>query len=81
MLHTQNPKFPLEEAALCGLKSREQRLKYLRLSADLVGHGFPEVCRHRNPVQYSCLENLKEQRSLAGYSSWGLKEMDLTEVT
>ena len=61
MLHTQNPKFPLAEAALCGLKSRQQRLKYLRLSADLVGHGFPEVCRHRNPVQYFFLENLKDK--------------------
>ena len=25
---------------------------------------------HGNPLQYSCLENLREQRSLAGYSPW-----------
>ena len=32
-----------------------------------------------NPLQYSCLENLHGQRSLAGYSSWGRKELDTTE--
>jgi len=24
-----------------------------------------------NPLQYSCLENPMDKRSLAGYSSWG----------
>ena len=32
-----------------------------------------------NPLQYSCLENLHGQRSLAGYSPWGRKESDMTE--
>ena len=33
-----------------------------------------------NPLQYSCLENPHEQRSLAGYSqSMGYKESDTTE--
>ena len=32
-----------------------------------------------NPLQYSCLENLHGQRSLAGYSSWGREELDTTE--
>ena len=32
-----------------------------------------------NPLQYSCLENLHGQRSLAGYSPWGLKELNTTE--
>ena len=31
---------------------------------------------HGNPPQYSCLENPHEQRSLAGYSPWGHKELD-----
>ena len=31
------------------------------------------------PLQYSCLENPHEQRSLAGYSPWGHKESDMTE--
>ena len=34
---------------------------------------------HGNPLQYSCLENLHEQRSLANYSPWGHKELDITE--
>ena len=34
---------------------------------------------HGNPLQYSCLENPHGQRSLAGYSSWGRKELDMTE--
>ena len=34
---------------------------------------------HGNPLQYSCLENPKGQRSLAGYSPWGCKELDMTE--
>ena len=34
---------------------------------------------HSNPIQYSCLENLHGQRSLAGYNPWGRKESDMTE--
>ena len=34
---------------------------------------------HGNPLQNSCLENPHGQRSLAGYSSWGHKELDMTE--
>ena len=34
---------------------------------------------HGNPLQYSCLENPIEQRSLVGYSPWGHKELDMTE--
>jgi len=35
---------------------------------------------HGNPLQYSCLENSHGQRSLEGYSPWGHKELDATEV-
>ena len=35
--------------------------------------------RHGNPFQYSCLENPHGQRSPAGYSPWGRKELDTTE--
>ena len=31
-----------------------------------------------NPLQYSCLENSTEEEP-AGYSSWGHKELDMTE--
>jgi len=32
-----------------------------------------------NPFQYSCLENPHAQRSLVGYSPWGLRESDTTD--
>ena len=32
-----------------------------------------------NPLQYSCLENPMDKRSLAGYSPWGHKESDRSE--
>ena len=32
-----------------------------------------------NPLQNSCLENSHGQRSLAGYSPWGHKELDTAE--
>ena len=34
-----------------------------------------------SPLQYSCLENPRGQRRLAGYSPWGCTELDMTEVT
>ena len=34
---------------------------------------------HGNPFQYSHLENPCGQRSLAGHSPWGCKELDMTE--
>ena len=39
---------------------------------------FPGV-GNGNPFQYSCLEKLNGQRSLAGYSLRGCKESDTTE--
>ena len=33
-----------------------------------------------NLLQYSCLEEFRGQGSLAGYSPWGHKELDTTEV-
>ena len=34
---------------------------------------------HGNPLQYSCLENPHEQRSLVGHSPQGWKETDMSE--
>ena len=34
---------------------------------------------HGNSLQYSCLENPMDNRSLAGYSPWNCKEPDMTE--
>ena len=36
---------------------------------------------HGNPLQYSCVVNPTEQRSLVGYSKWGRKELEPTEAT
>ena len=36
---------------------------------------------HGNPLQYCGLENPHGQRSLVGYSPWGLKELKMTEAT
>ena len=33
------------------------------------------------PLQYSCLENPMDRGAWQGYSSWGLKESDMTEHT
>ena len=45
--------------------------------ADLIpGLGRCPGRGHGNLFQYSCLENLRGQRSLVGYSPWGLKESD-----
>jgi len=34
---------------------------------------------HGNPLQYFCLENPHEQKSIVGYSPVGCKELDTTE--
>ena len=34
-----------------------------------------------NPLQYSCLENPMDKRSLMGFSPWGCKGSDMTETT
>ena len=36
---------------------------------------------HGNLLQYSCLENPMDREALAGYSPWGHKESDSTDVT
>ena len=43
------------------------------------GSGRSPGLGHGNPLQYFCLENPPEQRSLAGYSPWRHKELDTTE--
>ena len=45
----------------------------------IPGLGRPPGGGHGNPPQYSCLENPHGQRSLAGYSPCGHKELDVTE--
>ena len=46
----------------------------------IAGLGRSPGGGHGNPLQYSCLENPRGQRSLGGYSPWGRKESDTTEL-
>ena len=50
-------------------------------SGSILGWGRSPGEGNGNPLQYSCLENPMEQRSLVGYSAWGHKESDTTEAT
>ena len=50
-----------------------------RDSGLIPGSGRSPGGGHGNTLQYFCLENPHGQRSLAGYSSWGQKELDTTE--
>ena len=43
-------------------------------SGSIPGLGRSPGGGHGNPLQHSCLENAHGQRSLEGYSPWGLKE-------
>ena len=45
----------------------------------IPGLGSSPEGEYGNPRQYSCLENPHGQRSLVGYSPWGLKESGMTE--
>ena len=47
----------------------------------IPGLGRSPAGGHGNPLQYSCLENPYGQRSLAGYSPRGCKELDTIEET
>ena len=45
----------------------------------IPGWGRPPGGGHGNPLQYSCLKNPHGQRSLAGYSPWVCKQLNMTE--
>ena len=50
----------------------------IRDLALIPGSGRSPGRGYDNPLQYSCPENPHGQRSLAGYSPWGRKELDMT---
>ena len=47
--------------------------------SSIPGLGRSHGGGHGNPLQYSCLDNSHGKRSLAGYSPWGHKELDMTK--
>ena len=51
----------------------------LRDTGSIPGSERPPGEDDGYPLRYSCLENSIEQRSLAGCSPWGRKELDMTE--
>ena len=51
----------------------------LPFTVNKCGLGRAPGGEHGNSLQYSCLENPHEQRSLVGYSPWGRKELDMTK--
>ena len=53
----------------------------LRDSGLIPGSGRSPGWGHHHPLQYSCLENLHGQRSLAGYTPQGHKESGTMEMT
>ena len=48
-------------------------------AGSICGSGRAPGEGNGNPLQDSCLEKSHGQRSLAGYSPWGCKELDVTE--
>ena len=56
----------------------------LHLTHDLPAHcmvrEYPPGDGMANTLQYSCLENPHGRRRLAGYSPWGRKQLDMTEL-
>ena len=53
----------------------------VRDAGSIPGSGRCPSRRRGNPLQYSCLENPIDKRTLAGYSPWGHTELDTIEVT
>ena len=53
----------------------------IRHKVSIPGLGRSPGGGHGNPLQYSRLENPHGQRSLAGYSPLGCKELYKTEAT
>ena len=51
----------------------------VREVGSIPGSGRSPGGGHGNPLLYSCLENLLEQRSLVGYNPWGHKELETTK--
>ena len=51
----------------------------MRVAGSIPGKGRPPGGGNGNLHQYSCLKKSHGHRNLAGYSPWGLKELDTTE--
>ena len=61
------------------VKNPPAKAGYARDTGSITGSERSPGGRNGNPLQYSCLENSMDIRSLAGYSPWGYGESDTTE--
>ena len=61
------------------VKNPPAKAEDVRDVSSIPGLGRSPGGGHGNPLQSSCLENPHGQRSLAGHSLWGYKELDMTE--
>ena len=59
---------------ICWLRWKESACSVRDLGS-IPGLGRSPGGGHGNPLQYSCLENPHGQRSMVGYSPWGLKRV------
>ena len=62
-----------------GVKNPPAKAGDVRDASSVSGSGRSPGGGHGNPLQYSCLEKVHEQRRLAEYSPEGPKELDMTE--
>ena len=61
------------------VKNLHANAKDIRDKGSIPGSGRSPEGGHGNPLQYSCLENPMDTRSLAGYNPQGHKELDTPE--
>ena len=69
---------PLEKR-MAGSSADKKKSTCIGNPGSIPGLGRWPGGRNSYPLQYSCLENSHGQRSLAGYSPWGCRELDMTE--
>ena len=62
------------------IKNPSANTEDIRDEGLIPGSGRSPGGENGNPLQNSCLENPHAQRSLAGYSLWGCKESNMTDV-
>ena len=63
----------------CGGSDGKEYICHAGDLGSIPGLGRSPGGGHGNPLQYSCPENPDGQKSLAGYTQWGHKELDVTE--
>ena len=77
-VHFKMVNFMLCKGFPCGSAGKESACSAGDLGS-VPGSGRSPEEENGNPLQYSCLENSMD-RSLVGYSLWGRKELDMTEI-